>query len=186
MLATVLVLKKFRDYLFSTIPFTDITSHQTFRYTFRKKIVHGRLALQLDFMAEYEFRIEYRPGKISAQRTIVLDWIWEAFRSQYMTKVIQPPRLPLHEIFQDWSLIYSTSAPTQMGYQLIIWIVRPAARRAKTLNDLQFGTKACSAGLLKVSLIPVKYVKGLTLEFCHVNIGHLDERSTLTLISDRF
>lgn len=39
-----------------------ITDHQALQYGFKKKGVHGRLAGWMDFLAEYEFDIKYRPG----------------------------------------------------------------------------------------------------------------------------
>ena len=56
-------LKKFRVYLLSTVPFKIITDHQALRNAFQKKDSHGRLARWLEFLAEYDFSIEYRPGK---------------------------------------------------------------------------------------------------------------------------
>lgn len=65
-LAVTFALKKFRAYLLSSIPFTIIIDHQTLRYNFQKKVVNGRLARWLDILAEYDFEIEYRPGKQKA------------------------------------------------------------------------------------------------------------------------
>ena len=62
-LAVIFALKKFRVYLLSSIPFKIVTDHQALRYSFQKKDIHGRLARWLDFLAEYDFLIEYRPGK---------------------------------------------------------------------------------------------------------------------------
>lgn len=58
-------MKRLRAYLSSSKLFTTVTSHQLLRYTFRKVDVHGRSALGLSFLAEYDFRTEYRPDTIS-------------------------------------------------------------------------------------------------------------------------
>lgn len=62
-LAVIFALRHFRVYLLSTEPFTLISDHQSLKDTFKKKDIHGRLARWLDFLAEYEFEIQYRPGK---------------------------------------------------------------------------------------------------------------------------
>ena len=61
-LAVILALKKFRVYLLSTQKFILVTDHQALQYAFRKKDIHGRLARWMDFLAEYEFKVQYRPG----------------------------------------------------------------------------------------------------------------------------
>lgn len=61
-LAVIFALRKFRIYLLSSQPFELITDHQALRYAFMKKDVHGRLARWLDFLAEYDFHVVYRPG----------------------------------------------------------------------------------------------------------------------------
>ena len=65
-LAVVFALKKFRVYLLSDIPFTVITDHRALQYAFQKQDIHGRLARWLDFLAEYDYKIQYRPGKVNA------------------------------------------------------------------------------------------------------------------------
>ena len=61
-LALIFALKKFRVYLLSTQRFTLITDHQALQYAFKKKDIHGRLARWMEFLAEYEFEVKYRPG----------------------------------------------------------------------------------------------------------------------------
>ena len=61
-LAVIFALKTFRVYLLSTQRFTLITDHQALQYAVKKKDIHGRLKRWIDFLAEYEFEIKYRPG----------------------------------------------------------------------------------------------------------------------------
>ena len=61
-LAVIFALKRFRVYLLSSTPLKLITDHQALSYAFRKKDIHGRLARWLDFLAEYNFTVEYRRG----------------------------------------------------------------------------------------------------------------------------
>lgn len=39
-----------------------ITNHQALRYAFKQKDIHGRLARWIDFLAQYEFKINYKQG----------------------------------------------------------------------------------------------------------------------------
>ncbi len=59
-LAVIFALKKFRVYLLGSEKFTVISDHQALLYAFQKKDVHGRLARWMDFLAEYNFNIQYR------------------------------------------------------------------------------------------------------------------------------
>lgn len=61
-LAVVFALIKYIVYLLSSKQFTLITDHQALRYAFQRKDVHGRLARWLDFLFEYEFRVEFCKG----------------------------------------------------------------------------------------------------------------------------
>lgn len=49
-------------YLLSTSHFTLITDHQTLQYAFKKIIIHGRRARWIDFLAEYDFKIQNCSG----------------------------------------------------------------------------------------------------------------------------
>ena len=61
-LAVVFAPRKFRVYLLSDVPFVVVTDHHELSYAFKKKDIHGRLARWIDFLAEYEFTVQYRPG----------------------------------------------------------------------------------------------------------------------------
>ncbi|CDF36681.1 unnamed protein product [Chondrus crispus] len=61
-LAVIFALKKFRVYILSTQKCMLGTDHQALRYAFQKKDIHGRLATWMEFLAEYEFKVQYRPG----------------------------------------------------------------------------------------------------------------------------
>ena len=61
-LAIVFVLRKFCVYLLSDIPFVVDKDHHALSYAFKKKDIHGRLARWMDFLAEYEFTVQYRTG----------------------------------------------------------------------------------------------------------------------------
>ncbi len=43
-------------------PFKLITDHEALQYAFKKNDLHGRLDRWLDFLADYKFKVVYRPG----------------------------------------------------------------------------------------------------------------------------
>lgn len=60
--AVIFALRKFQVYLLSSLQFELVTDHQALKHSFAKRDIHGRLARWLDFLAEYDFRIVYKPG----------------------------------------------------------------------------------------------------------------------------
>ena len=65
-LAVIFALNKFRVYLLSSTPLKLGTDHQALSYAFCKKDIHGRLAHWLDFLAEYDFTVEYHRGSANS------------------------------------------------------------------------------------------------------------------------
>lgn len=61
-LAVIFALKRFRMYLLPTEPFRLIRHYKALKDAFRRQDIHGLLARWLDFLAEYEYEIAYRPG----------------------------------------------------------------------------------------------------------------------------
>lgn len=57
-LAVIFAVKKFRVYLLSETLYKLVTDHQAL---LKKNDVHGRLARGLNFLAKYEFEVEYYP-----------------------------------------------------------------------------------------------------------------------------
>lgn len=62
-LAVIFALMKFCVYLPSTDPFNMITKHQALKVAFVMKVIHGRLARWMDFLADFEFQFIYRAGQ---------------------------------------------------------------------------------------------------------------------------
>lgn len=65
-MAVIFAVRNFCVYLFSSEPFRLVTDHQALRCASQKKYIHGRLTRWLNFLAEYEFTIDYKSGKHSA------------------------------------------------------------------------------------------------------------------------
>ena len=59
-LAFIFAVKEFRVYLLSSTPPKLVTDYQALLYAFREKGIHGVLDRWLDFLAEYDFTVEYR------------------------------------------------------------------------------------------------------------------------------
>lgn len=62
LLAVIFALQKFRVYLISTEPFKLVKDGQALSYAFKKNDVLGRLVRWRDFLAEYNFEVDCRPG----------------------------------------------------------------------------------------------------------------------------
>lgn len=65
-LGIIFALKKVRACFLSSISVTVITDQKALRYIFQENNAYGRLAQLLVFLAEHDFKIDYRPGKMSA------------------------------------------------------------------------------------------------------------------------
>ena len=65
-LAVFFALKKFCVYLLSSTPLKLVTDHQALSYAFRERGIHGRLARWIEFLAEYDFTVEYSRGSANS------------------------------------------------------------------------------------------------------------------------
>ncbi|POM71431.1 Retrovirus Polyprotein [Phytophthora palmivora] len=70
-LATKYALVKFRVHLLGSRPFVIYTDHGLSRTTTNSPRLSQRMARWLAFFAEYNFRVEYKPGKLNVLRCIV-------------------------------------------------------------------------------------------------------------------
>ncbi|KAG2979041.1 hypothetical protein PC120_g25196 [Phytophthora cactorum] len=58
-------LAKFRVYLLGSGPFVDYTDHASLRTAVKSPHISQRMARSLSFFAEYDFRVEYKPGRLN-------------------------------------------------------------------------------------------------------------------------
>lgn len=60
--AVIYALRKFRVYLLSTKPCRSVTDYQALYYALKNKDINGRMARLIEFIAEYEYEVQYRPS----------------------------------------------------------------------------------------------------------------------------
>ncbi|KAG2876911.1 hypothetical protein PC129_g24233 [Phytophthora cactorum] len=65
LLAMKYALAKFRVYLLGSGPFVDYTDHASLRTAVKSPHISQRMAKWLSFFAEYDFRVEYKPGRLN-------------------------------------------------------------------------------------------------------------------------
>ncbi|KAG2777074.1 hypothetical protein PC116_g27956 [Phytophthora cactorum] len=65
LLAMKYALAKFRVYLLGSGPFVDYTDHASLRTAVKSPHISQRMARWLSFLAEYDFRVEYKPGRLN-------------------------------------------------------------------------------------------------------------------------
>ncbi|KAG3059161.1 hypothetical protein PI125_g25107 [Phytophthora idaei] len=58
-------LAKFRVYLLGSGPFVVYTDHASLRTAVKSPHISQRMARWLSFFAEYDFRVEYKPGRLN-------------------------------------------------------------------------------------------------------------------------
>ncbi|KAG3230919.1 hypothetical protein PI124_g23984 [Phytophthora idaei] len=69
LLAMMYALAKFRVYLLGSGPFVVYTDHASLRTAVKSPHISQRMARWLSFFAEYDFRVEYKPGRLNVTST---------------------------------------------------------------------------------------------------------------------
>lgn len=187
-LAVIFALKKFRMYLLSTEPFKLITDHQALREAFRKEDIHGRLARWLDFLAEYEVEIAYRPGDRNKaadflsrhsniapiegdEGDLVFTTVTEA--SSELLDGMEPP---LQEVIRHLS-----NQALETDDKNLRKNIRRGSKYFVLWEDKLF--RRTGKGLRVVAPMRER-VK--ILRCFHVEMGHWDRAATMELVTDRF
>uniref|UniRef100_H3G664 Reverse transcriptase RNase H-like domain-containing protein n=1 Tax=Phytophthora ramorum TaxID=164328 RepID=H3G664_PHYRM len=65
LLAMKYALAKFRVYLLGSRPFVVYTDHASLRTAIKSPRISQRMARWLSFFAEYNFQVEYKPGRLN-------------------------------------------------------------------------------------------------------------------------
>ncbi|KAG3096164.1 hypothetical protein PI125_g16049 [Phytophthora idaei] len=122
-------LAKFRVYLLGSGPFVVYTDHASLRTAVKSPHISQRMARWLSFFAEYDFRVEYKPGRLN----VVADAL--SHRPDYAVKTADANRIgvesvsaPSSSLIDDVKAAYASDADAK---QLLSYASAPSdeARR---------------------------------------------------------
>ncbi|KAG3204054.1 hypothetical protein PC129_g22644 [Phytophthora cactorum] len=111
LLAMKYALAKFRVYLLGSGPFVVYTDHASLRTAVKSPHISQRMARWLSFFAEYDFRVEYKPGRLN----VVADAL--SRRPDYAVKTADANRIgvervsaPSSSLIDDVKAAYASDA----------------------------------------------------------------------------
>ncbi|POM73037.1 Hypothetical protein PHPALM_10156, partial [Phytophthora palmivora] len=117
LLAMKLALAKFRVYLLGNSPFVVYTDHASLRTAVKSPHISQRMARWLSFFAEYNFRVEYKPGRLN----VVAD---------ANTIGVVKTYIPSSSLVDDVKAAYANDADTK---QLIEYLSAPSDKARRKL-----------------------------------------------------
>ncbi|KAG3122820.1 hypothetical protein PI126_g23982 [Phytophthora idaei] len=129
LLAMKYTLAKFRVYLLESGPFVVYTDHASLRTAVKSPHISQRMARWLSFFAEYDFRVEYKPGRLN----VVADAL--SRRPDYAVKTadanpigVESVSAPSSSLIDDVKAAYASDADAK---QLLSYASAPSneARR---------------------------------------------------------
>ena len=188
-LAVVFALRKFRVYLLSDVPFVVVTEHHALSYAFKKKDIHGRLARWMDFLAEYEFTVQYRPGTentaadfLSRQINAVKAELSDVDEGDLALAILQSD-----EPFEDLEPFCQEVARYLLGYPLL----ETDSNKRKTIRCAANNFLIWDDGLFRRTpkgprAIPTRRARPALLRCFHDDIGHWDVATTKQFIGPDF
>ncbi|KAG2804170.1 hypothetical protein PC111_g18379 [Phytophthora cactorum] len=108
LLAMKYALAKFRVYLLGSGPFVVYTDHTSLRTVVKSPHISQRMARWLSFFAEYDFRVEYKPGRLN----VVADTL--SRRPDYVVKTADANRIGVERVSAPSSslIVERVSAPS--------------------------------------------------------------------------
>ncbi|KAG3124888.1 hypothetical protein PI124_g22386 [Phytophthora idaei] len=131
LLATKYALAKFRAYLLGSGPFVVYTDHASLRTAVKSPHISQRMARWLSFFAEYDFRVEYKPGRLN----VVADAL--SRRSDYAVKTADANRIgvesvsaPSSSLIDDVKAAYASDADAK---QLLSYASAPSGEARRKL-----------------------------------------------------
>ncbi|KAG3124239.1 hypothetical protein PC129_g24809 [Phytophthora cactorum] len=124
-LAMKYALSKFRVYLFGSGPFVVYTDHASLRTAVKSPHISQRMARWLSFFAEYDFRVEYKPGRLN----VVADAL--SRRPDYAVKTadanwigVERVSAPSSSLIDDVKAAYASDADAK---QLLSYVSAPSS-----------------------------------------------------------
>ncbi|KAG3048563.1 hypothetical protein PC122_g23797 [Phytophthora cactorum] len=125
-------LAKFRVYLLGSGPFVVYTDHASLRTAVKSPHISQRMARWLSFFAEYDFRVEYKPGRLN----VVADAL--SRRPDYAVKTADANRIgvesvsaPSSSLIDDVKAAYASDADAK---QLLSYTSSPSDEARRKLN----------------------------------------------------
>ncbi|KAG2816696.1 hypothetical protein PC113_g23058 [Phytophthora cactorum] len=131
-------LAKFRVYLLGSRPFVVYTDHASLRTAVKSPHISQRMARWLSFFAEYDFRVEYKPGRLN----VVDDAL--SRRPDYAVKTADANRIgvesvstPSSSLIDDMKAAYASDADAKqlLSYTAAICALDDDANRIVVPND---------------------------------------------------
>ncbi|KAG3221135.1 hypothetical protein PC129_g8130 [Phytophthora cactorum] len=139
LLAMKYALAKFRVYLLGSGPFVVYTDHASLRTAVKLPHISQRMARWLSFFAEYDFRVEYKPGRLNVVVYTVL-----SRRPDYAVKTADANRIgvesvsaPSSSLIDDVKQLLSyASAPSDAPRRKLAPHIRARAHRYRVHEGL--------------------------------------------------
>ena len=181
----IFALRKFRLFLLSEHRFDLVTDHQALRYAFAKKDVHGRLARWMNFLAEYNYRVVYKPGKENCaadflSRHAHSDPAIDTGDDEGLVMVAVPAQVDLEPALQDIKLHLEGKEMVTEDVRL-----RRNARRAGR-HFLVWNNQLFRRTTLGPKVVVPRQLRQRVLRMFHDSIGHWDVETTRQFIAERF
>ncbi|KAG2793948.1 hypothetical protein PC112_g23237 [Phytophthora cactorum] len=128
-------LAKFRVYLLGSGPFVVYTDHASLRTAVKSPHISQRMARWLSFFAEYDFRVEYKPGRLNVVAGAL------SRRPDYSVKIADANRIgvervsaPSSSLIDDVKAAYST--PSDEARRKLAPHLRARAHRYRVYEGL--------------------------------------------------
>ncbi|KAG3123118.1 hypothetical protein PI126_g23855 [Phytophthora idaei] len=139
-------LAKFRVYLLGSGPFVVYTDHASLRTAVKSPHISQRMVRWLSFFAEYDFRVEYKPGRLD----VVADAL--SRRPDYAVKTADANRIgvervsaPSSSLINDVKVAYASDADAK---QLLSYASAPSCTslsRARRTAAIQRSGRRCDS-----------------------------------------
>ncbi|KAG3231464.1 hypothetical protein PI124_g23440 [Phytophthora idaei] len=191
LLAMKYALAKFRVYLLGSGPFVVYTDHASLRTAVKSPHISQRMARWLSFFAEYDFRVEYKPGRLN----VVADAL--SRRPDYAVKTADANRIGVESVSAPSSSYASdadakqlpsyASAPSDEARRKLAPHLRARAHRYRVHEGLLLYS-AVDDDVIRI-VVPNDYDLRMRIMYeCHdaPTTGHPGREKTYVLLTRDF
>lgn len=183
--AVIFALKKYRVYLLSSFPFTFITDHDSLRYAFSKRDIHGRPARWMDFLAEYDFKVIHRKGKANVVPDFLSRMGGEAPAEDATDEGDLVCTIEERSDAYEDSLVKIGKFPEKGVIESKDVTERRKVRRQSVRFVMWQGRLFRREGQKVVTVVPINH-RSVVFRFMHDSMGHWDATTTRKMVSDRY